>query len=153
MENQVYERDYGAGKKVNKKEKRAFAAELMQNDLLQQYVSFVENTPKHIVEEDKETYEYLLKQCDALAKQSYGHILGIVDHEKYQSVIRLTLPFIEFSSDEELHILKEIAEKARCVSFIVQEGKGVMMSIFIDYFAEDESFWQDVRQSEKWTKF
>ena len=23
----------------------------------------------------------------------------------------------------------------------------------IDYFAEDESFWQDVRQSEKWMKF
>lgn len=153
MENQVYERDYGAGKKVDQKEKRAFAAELMQNDLLKQYASFVENTPKHIVEEDKANYEYLLKQCDALAKQSYGHILGIVDHEKYQSVIRLTLPFIEFSSDEELHILKEIAEKASCVSFMVQEGNSVTMSIFIDYFAEDESFWQDVRQSEKWTKF
>lgn len=153
MENQVYERDYGAGKKVDKREKWAFAAELMQNDLLRQYASFVENTPKHIVKEDKENYEYLLKRCDALAKQSYGHILGIVDHEKYQSVIRLTLPFVEFSSDEELHILKEIAEKASCVSFTTQEANGVMMSIFIDYFAEDESFWQGVRQSEKWTKF
>lgn len=153
MENQVYERDYGAGKKVDQKGKRAFAAALLQNDLLKQYASFVENMPKHIVKEDKANYEHLLKRCDALAKQSYGHILGIVDHEKYQSVIRLNLPFIEFSSDEELHILKEIAEKARCVSFTTQEENSVTMSIFIDYFAEDESFWQDVRQSEKWTKF
>ena len=52
------------------------------------------------------------------------------------------MPLIEFSSDEELILLGEIADKARCVSFAVEEGK-VKLSIFIDYFAEVPRFTAD----------
>ncbi len=79
--------------------------------------------------------------CDELAQLYNGKIWGLVDYEAYTAKIRLTLPkFIEFINADELLLLKEIAEKARSVSFRATEEGSLLVTILIQYFAEDESY-------------
>ena len=48
--------------------------------------------------------------------------------------------FIEFCTDEDLQLLGDIADKVRNVLFEPTAEGGVTMTLFIDYFDEDESF-------------
>lgn len=141
MKQEIYERNYLIDKDRQNDQEDVFKM-LKENKLLQAYKASVEARPKYIIEEDRQNYKYLLERCDELARSWKGYLIGIVDHEKYYSVIRVIMPLIEFSSDEELILLGEIADKARCVSFTVEEGK-VKLSIFIDYFAEVPRFTAD----------
>ena len=105
------------------------------------YKIYTEDTPKHIVPEDQANYDYLLKRCDELAQKRHGYLYGYVDYETYGAKIKVTLPhFIKFSSNDDLFLLKEIADKARSVLFEPAADDSFVMSIFINYFAEDESF-------------
>lgn len=102
--------------------------------------AYVDSLPKYIIQKDKENYEYLLKKCDEMAKTWHGKIYGIVDYHRFQSQIRLTLPFVEFSTDEELAFLKDIAERSRMVCFTAKDEKSVELMILIEYFQDmDES--------------
>ena len=79
--------------------------------------------------------------CDELAQLYNGKIWVLVDYEAYTAKIRLNLPkFIEFINADELLLLKEIAEKARSVSFRATEEGSLLVTILIQYFAEDESY-------------
>ena len=109
--------------------------------LMDVYEVYDKVTAKRIIPEDKANYDYLLKRCDELAQRYHGQVSGVVDHDKFDSRIRLTVPrFLEFCFDDELVLLKEIAEKARTVSFEAAAEGGLRLSIFINYFAEEESF-------------
>jgi len=92
--------------------------------------------PKVIVPEDKANYEYLLAKCDEMAKRWGGKIRGIVDYQKWDAHIYLTLPFAEFGCDEELALLKEIAEKSHSVTFSATKDGKVELNIFFYYFQE-----------------
>jgi hypothetical protein len=71
-----------------------------------------------------------------MAKRWGGKIRGIVDYQKWDAHIYLTLPFAEFGCDEELALLKEIAEKSHSVTFSATKDGKVELSIFIYYFEE-----------------
>ena len=94
---------------------------------------------KHVVESDRENYAYLLGYCDKLARQFGGHIQGIIK-EGDCAKIHLTLPFIEFCTEEELRFLKDISIMAKNVTFEPASDKMVRMSLRIDYFQEDVEF-------------
>lgn len=118
------------------------AANISGFNLLDLYRLYDKKAPKHIVEKDRQNYEYLLKRCDQWAKEHHGRVYGVVDYEKTGAWIELTTPsFLEFAFDEELLFLQEIGAKARNVLFSPNfDEKSITLRIFINYFAEDESF-------------
>ncbi len=112
-----------------------------KQNLIEIYHHYLQTTSKHIVPEAQAHYNELLNLCDKLAQLYNGKIWGLVDYEAYNAKIRLTLPkFIEFINADELLLLKEIAEKARSVSFRATEEGSLLVTILVQYFAEDESY-------------
>ena len=90
---------------------------------------------------EQANFNHLLKRCDELAKRYDGKIYGIVDDKRCEAKIQLTLPYlIEFLDNDELQLLKEIAEKSNAVTFSVTEERSLLLSIRINYFLEDESY-------------
>lgn len=140
--NEIYDKDYTRPPSEVPTEPAAFFDEGDEEySLIQLYKRYSQTVPKHIVPEDKANYDYLLRRCDEMAARCYGRVYGIVDHETYGAKIQVTLPgFFEFCDDDELLFLKEIAEKARTVMFKPVENNSILMSIFINYFEEDETF-------------
>ena len=133
MKNEIYEADYTAERKPDEPNPVFDAA--VKSGFFAKYNQMMRSIPKVIVQKDKENYEELLPKLDALAKKWHGKIRGIVDYEHWDSHIYLTLPFFEFSSDEEHLLLKELNEKAHSLTFSV-EGGMIRLSILINYFEE-----------------
>ena len=132
---------------IDPSEKQAFNQDIMKEvnkfgfDLFELYRLYGQKVPKHIVEKDRQNYEYLLKRCDQWAERFDGRVYGEVDYEKYGAKIELTVPsFFEFAFDEDLLFLQEIGEKARNVLIRPNfDENSITLRIFINYFAEDES--------------
>lgn len=137
MENEIYERDYQAQEKTPEIERaNAIFDRAMNGSFLRDYAAAMDAIPKVIVPEDKENYEYLLNRCDEVAKHWHGHIKGVVDYNRWESRIELTLPCVEFGDPEDLSLLREIAEKAHLVTFTANQNGGINLSIMINYFEE-----------------
>lgn len=140
----TYERNYRLQKEqeVSKLKKYQAISSDAKNDearyfsLIREYYKSV---PKHVVESDQKNYEYLLEFCDMLAKQFGGHIQGAIK-EGDCAKIHLTLPFIEFCTEEDLQFLKKISVMAKNVTFEPADNNMVRMSLRIDYFKEDVEF-------------
>jgi hypothetical protein len=141
MENIVFERDYKEEHKRSAAEEESSTSaaifdRVMNSNFLKAYSDKMDAIPKVIVPEDKANYEYLLAKCDEMAKHWGGKIRGIVDYQKWDAHIYLTLPFAEFGCDEDLALLKEIAEKSHSVTFSATKDGKVELNIFIYYFEE-----------------
>lgn len=141
MENIVFEMDYEEEHKRRAAEDESSTAtaifdRAINSNFLKAYSDTMDAIPKIIVPEDKANYEYLLAKCDEMAKCWGGKIRGIVDYQKWDAHIYLTLPFAEFGCDEELGLLKEIAEKSHSVTFSATKDGKVELNIFIYYFQE-----------------
>lgn len=105
-------------------------------DLIKEYYNSV---PKHIVETDRQNYQYLLKRCDKIARDFNGSIQGFIKDGDCAK-ISLTLPFMEFCTEAELQLLKEISDMASNVTFEPADGNRIRMTLRIDYFKEDVEF-------------
>ena len=140
---EIYEKDY-ANPDVDREsplEIIKISEESGELNIAEFYKIYMEPVIKHIVPKEQANYDYLLKRCDELAKKHDGKIYGLVDDESCEAKIRLTLPtFIEFIDDDELLLLKEIAEESNAVTFSVTEEGSLLLSIRINYFLEDESY-------------
>lgn len=140
--NDIYEKDY-TQPRIEPSEKliKLFESSDDGLDFMSVYRLYDKIAPKHIVPMDKRNYEYLLKRCDEFAQEHHGHIYGIVDYETFGAKIKLSMPyFFEFCTAEDLFFLEEIPSKVRNVLFEPDPEGGVIMTLFIDYFDEDESF-------------
>lgn len=136
MENYIYERDYTQTQEQGRDTGPDIIERLIDADFFKYYNVLMQQIPKVIIPEDKAAYERILKGCDDMAKQHGGKISGIVSYEKWESWIRLTLPFIEFTSDEDMEFLRYIADNAHTVCFQPMENGYVKLSIMIGYFDE-----------------
>lgn len=136
MENCIYERDYTEAHKRSRNTGPDMIERLIDEGFFKYYDALMQQIPKIIIPEDKAAYERILKGCDDMAKRHGGKISGIVSYEKWESWIRLTLPFIEFSSDEDMKFLRDIADNAHTVCFQPTENGDVKLSIMICYFDE-----------------
>ena len=139
---EIYEKDYTRPKSEPPAESfNLFEPSDDEFDFMNIYRLYDQSSPKHIVAKDKLNYEYLLKRCDEFAQEHHGQLYGLVDHDTFGAKIKLTMPhFIEFCTDEDLQLLGDIADKVRNVLFEPTAEGGVTMTLFIDYFDEDESF-------------
>lgn len=140
MENIIYERDYSEVYRPpckNGNITTSVISLLEDRGFFRFYGAFVDQIPKMVVPENRRTYERLLKRCDEWAQQNGGKIYAIIDYEKWDSKIKLTLPFVEFVLDDEMELLQDIAQNTRSVCFdLSDDGNSIVMTIFISYFEE-----------------
>lgn len=140
MENIIYERDYSEVYRPpckNGSIASSVISLLKDRGFFRFYGALVNQIPKIVVPENRKTYERLLQRCDQMAQQHGGKIYAVIDYEKWDSKIKLTLPFVEFVLDDEMELLQDIAQNTRSVCFDPSEdGSSIVMTIFISYFEE-----------------
>ena len=138
MENQVFKRDYRAlhKEKADNQHSNDILDCAINTGFFAAYDEALKKIPKVIVPEDKKAYEELLPRLDAMAREYGGTIHGIIDYERYDAHIYVTLPFLEFSRFSDDNLLRDIGEKAHLVTITPTEDGYVELSIMINYFAE-----------------
>ena len=118
MDNIIYEKDYRQEADNEEDVRRAQILDrAISGGFFEAYSKEMDKIPKYIVPEDKANYEYLLEHCEKFVERFRGHIKGVVDYQKWQSEIVMTLPFAEFGDPEDRAFLAEIAEKSHSVTF------------------------------------
>lgn len=140
MDNLIFERDYTeqhrAKEQIEETLSSKIAIESIDGGFLKLFGKAMNAVPKMIDPKQKADYEYLLEKCDKVAERRGGHIKGIVDYKNWEAYIYLTLPFVEFSSRDDLLLLKELAEKSNGVTFVPSDGNGITMYAFFFYFTD-----------------
>ena len=139
MENIVYKRDYKEEK--SKREKKAgntISSQIFDYTVTSGVLNAMEDTylqmPRVINDGHKTAYERILAAVDQIAKIFGGQIEGVVDYQNWEASIVVILPFVEFSSEEELKLMQDIASNSQTVTFTATPEGHVRMKILIDYF-------------------
>ncbi len=140
MKNLVFERNYERNRMQSLEHipptLTSVVEQALSSGFFDTYKKAVAAMPKCVVLEDKKTYDDLLERLDALARFWGGKIKGVVDYEKWQSSIEVILPTFEFTFQEELKLLSDIAAKTHLVSFSATDNGEVCLYIMINYFQE-----------------
>lgn len=139
MENIVYKRDYKEEKAArDKKNRNAISSQvfdyLVTSGALDSMNDAYTEMPRVINDGHKAAYERILAALDRIANTFGGQIEGVVDYQNWEASIYVVLPFVEFSSVEELALLKDIASNSQTVTFTVTPEGNVRMKMLIDYF-------------------
>ena len=92
------------------------------------------SSPKMVVPKDKETFYNLLELLKAYAILHHGKMTATVDCEQWFAKFVLILPFVEFTSIEELKLLSYIGERTHNFSVSSTADGKVRMYIKINYF-------------------
>ena len=135
MDNIVFERNY----EIEEKDDRAravFERAFAPGGFMEEFTKKMDAIPKVIVPEDKENYEYLLKQCDDYAKRHHGRIRGVVDYEHWDAHIDLYLKMLEFDDAEDMAFIKDIGKKAHYLCITPEKDEAYRFHIMINYFQE-----------------
>ena len=90
--------------------------------------------PRVINEENSAAYNRFLTALDQIAKTFGGKIKGEIDYQNWEASIYVILPFVEFSSVEELQLLKDIASYCQTVTFTNTSDGNIRMKLLINYF-------------------
>ena len=137
MDNQIYERDYTRKRDISSSDARARETLLeysISSGLLKTMSESFNQLPREINNEKKAAYERILAALDTIAEVLGGQIKGIIDFQNWEAHIYAYLPFSEFSSLEELDLLKDIAVNAQTVTFTATADGGIRLSVLIAYF-------------------
>lgn len=139
MENIVYKRDYKEAKAARDKQHRNDIPSqvfdyLITSDALATMNDAYTEMPRVINDGHKAAYERILNALDRIANTFGGKIEGVVDYQNWEASIFVVLPFVEFSSVDELALLKDIASNSQTVTFTVTPEGNVRMKMLIDYF-------------------
>lgn len=139
MENILFERDYSSGKSHNKNSiDDCHAMKIfdcaVESGFFQAYSDAMRKLPKIINPLRKANFEYVQNICDDMAKRWGGKIRAEVRYDKWDAIIDLILPFIEFGSPEDLLNLAEISQRVDSATFSPSYNGGVRLHIFCYYF-------------------
>ena len=145
MENILYEHDYAEDHRKEVEESSGSLSEAVfdraiDTGFFKAHSEAMLQIPKIINPLRKANYEYVRDICDRMAQRWGGKIRAEVRYDKWDAIIDLTLPFVEFGCPEELNDMKEIASRTDRVTFSA-EGSWVRLHIFCYYFddvASDE---------------
>ena len=141
MENIVFERDYEEEHR-KARERHSLEADVFEaskrTGFWKAYGEMMDAIPKVIVPADKAAYEDLLPRLDDLARRLGGKIHGEISYEKWESHIKVVLPFLEFGDEEGYDLFKDLASKTHLVTITSTEDRQVCLDVMINYFAEIE---------------
>lgn len=90
--------------------------------------------PKKVISEDKKTFHQLRELLNLYALMHHGKISATVDCENWYAYIELILPFVEFTSIEELVVLRYISENVQNMTISPTKDGKVRLYIQINYF-------------------
>ena len=137
MNNQIYERDYTRKRDISPsavQESEKLLDYSISSGILKTMSESFNQLPRAINNEKKAAYERILAALDTIAEVLGGQIKGIVDFQNWEAHIYAYLSFSEFSSLEELDLLKDIAVNAQTVTFTATADGGIRLSVLIAYF-------------------
>lgn len=139
MENIVYERDYEKEKPKQANRQRqgvsiAIFNHLMTSETFNAMEDAYIKMPRVVNEAHQAAYDRILDALDQIAKIFGGKIKGEVDYQNWEASIYIILPFIEFSTEEELKLLGDIANNSQTVTFTPTPDGSVRMKLLINYF-------------------
>ena len=139
MENIVYERNYKDKKTQRDGNKSTeISTQIFDYLIASGALSAMEDTyaqmPRVINEENSAAYNRFLTALDQIAKTFGGKIKGEIDYQNWEASIYVILPFVEFSSVEELQLLKDIASYCQTVTFTNTSDGNIRMKLLFDYF-------------------
>ncbi len=138
MKNEVYEADYSGDREEQNSSLTDGSSKIwdtaVSSGYFKTYSIIMDSLPKVINPKNKQSYEELLPKLEMMAKRWHGKIKGIVDYEHGEAHIYLSLPFFEFSTEEEHALLKELAERTHSLTFTVTEDNMIQLSVMIKYF-------------------
>lgn len=139
MENIVYERDYKEEKaRRDMQTKNTVPSRvwdyMVTSGTLDSMSDAYMAMPRIINAGHKAAYERILTALDRIAKTFGGKIKGVVDYQNWEANIYVVLPFVEFSSEEELALMQDIASNSQTVAFTATPDGNVRLKILIDYF-------------------
>ena len=137
MDTQIYERDYTTPKGEVSSDAQGSAKLLdysITSGVLKKMSEGFNQLPREINAEKQAAYERILSSLDSVAEILGGQIKGVVDYQNWEAHILAYLPFAEFSSLEELELLKDIAVNAQTVTFTATPDGGIRLSVLIAYF-------------------
>lgn len=139
MENIVYERDYkdrkpkqinGQGQEIS----TAIFNYLMTSGTFNAMEDAYIKMPRVVNEAHQAAYDRILDALDQIAKIFGGKIKGEVDYQNWEASIYIILPFVEFSTEDELKLLRDIASNSQTVIFTPTPDGNVRMKLLINYF-------------------
>lgn len=137
MKEEIYERDYYELKQreyeLTNKNQDIFAMEA-ETGIFASIGERLLALPHVLVPEKKSFYEECLRLLDGMAIRLGGKIKGIVSYKEYDAQIQLTLPFFEFSGEEDMELLKFITSQARTISVYPEQNEKMSLVVYIDYF-------------------
>ena len=138
MENILYEHDYAEEHKIEIEKSAGSLSEAVfdraiDTGFFKAHSEAMLQIPKIINPLRKANYEYVRDICDRMAKRWGGKIRAEVRYDKWDAIIDLTLPFVEFGCPDELKDMKEIASRTDSITFSA-EGSWVRRHIFCFYF-------------------
>ena len=139
MENIVYKRDYKEEKATReKKASNTISSQIFDYTVTSSVLNAMEDIylqmPRVINDGHKTAYERILAALDQITKVFGGQIQGVVDYQNWEASIVVILPFVEFSSEEELKLMQYIASNSQTVTFTATPEGNVRMKLLIDYF-------------------
>lgn len=95
-------------------------------------------TPKKVIEKDKRTFFRLKDKLTLYARQHKGSISAVVNTEKWEARIDVTLPYFRCVTVDEHNLIKDITLNTKCFSMLPLKDGGVLWSIIIPYFENIE---------------
>lgn len=90
--------------------------------------------PKKVIPEDKKTFYQLRELLHLYALMNQGKMSATVDCDKWYAYIELILSFVEFTSAEELVLLRYISENVQNMTISPTADGKVRLYIQINYF-------------------
>ena len=141
MENNIYERDYNEEFiESGELAVSTYAAHIMEETrnygIIDTLKKKIQGMPHIIIPQDKVNFEYLLPRLDAFAKKMGGYIRAEINYQRWESTFDLILPFLEFMSESDYELFKDITTKTDCFTVTATEDGNIRVHIIIDYFEE-----------------
>ena len=144
MENEIYEMDYTCPREETPSYHRTemeyvLRQHIMDSEFVRKYDEKFKSIPRMINPKQKMIYGRLLNRMNGFAMKHNGHIKGVVDYKNWSAHIYVTLPFFEFTNDEEYELLKQIADESYRLTFSTTDDGHIQLSIAVEYFHELEN--------------
>lgn len=137
MENIIFEKDYSKSHNEGNSDSDIASdifSKAIESGFFEAYSDAMRPLPKIINPIRKANFEYIQSICDRMAQRWGGKIRSEVRYDKWDAIIDLTQPFIEFGSPDDLMDMREISQRADSCTFSPAENGGVRMHIFCYYF-------------------
>lgn len=135
-ENYVFYRDYRDNKEKmieDKKSRAESIKNLCGNGLIDAFDSLYK-IPKVAIPKNAITFERLVHQLDNFTKLSQGTIKAVIDYFRWVSYIEIYLPFLDFCTEKDFELLRDISQNTNAFFVTSTESGGICLWLLIHYF-------------------